>query len=174
MAPADRPGHRPADRSGAERRKGDGPARSPAGLRTFALVGLLGGLTATFGDRHLILLVGALVGFGVLIAYALGERGDPGLTGEVALIATYVLGVLAPAKPVLALEVGIVVAALLAFRMQLHHFVRERISDQDLRDGLTFAIAAVVILPCCPTDRSIPTACSIPSPWVGWLWSPWR
>ncbi len=137
-----------------ERRKGDGPTRSPAGLRTFALVGLLGGLTATFGDRHLILLVGALVGFGVLIAYALGERGDPGLTGEVALIATYVLGVLAPAKPVLALEVGIVVAALLAFRVQLHHFVRERISDQDLRDSLTFAIAAVVILPLLP-DRPV-------------------
>ncbi|WP_340645839.1 DUF4010 domain-containing protein [Phenylobacterium sp.] len=137
-----------------ERHKGDGPTRAPAGLRTFAIVGLLGGLTATFGDSGLVLVVGALVGVGILIAYALGDRSDPGLTGEVALIATYVLGVLAPTKPILALEVGIVVAALLAFRVQLHHVVRERITDQDLRDGLTFAIAAVVILPLLP-NRAI-------------------
>jgi uncharacterized membrane protein (DUF4010 family) len=44
----------------------------------------------------------------------------------------------------------VVVAALLAFRVQLHRFVRDRITDQEVLDALTFAIAAVVILPLLP------------------------
>ena len=137
-----------------ERRKGDGASRSPAGLRTFALVGLLGGVVALIGDTNLILLAGSFVALGALAAYALGDRKDLGLTGEVALLATYVLGILAQTRPVVALEAGVVVTALLAFRVQLHRFVRDRITDQEVLDALTFAIAAVVILPLLP-DRAV-------------------
>jgi hypothetical protein len=94
-----------------ERRKGEGPSRSSAGLRTFAIVGLLGGITAAVGNEGFVLLAGAFVALGALGAYALGDRQDPGLTGEVALVATFALGVLAKTKPTLGLEVGIVVAA---------------------------------------------------------------
>lgn len=133
-----------------ERRKGDGPNRSPAGLRTFAIVGLLGGLTGAIGNEALVLLAGGFVAVSALAGYAMGNRQDPGLTGEVALLATFVLGVLAQSKPALAMEAGIIVAALLAFRLQLHHFVRERISESELLDILIFAISAVVILPLLP------------------------
>ncbi len=137
-----------------ERRKGDGEARGAAGLRTYGLVGLLGGITALVGDSGLIVLGGAFVALAALAAYVVGDRKDPGLTGEVALVGTYALGVLAQAQPAVALEVGVVVAALLAFRVQLHRFVRDRITDRELLDALTFAIAAVVILPLLP-DRAI-------------------
>lgn len=137
-----------------ERRKGEGTSRSPAGLRTFALVGLLGGLAALIGNTGLVLVIGSFVAIGALTAYALGDRRDPGLTGEVALVVTFALGVLAQARPAVALETGVVVTALLAFRVQLHRFVRERITDQELLDALTFAIAAVVILPLLP-NRAI-------------------
>ncbi|WP_426032587.1 MgtC/SapB family protein [Caulobacter sp. DWP3-1-3b2] len=137
-----------------ERRKGEGASRSPAGLRTFALVGLLGGVAALIGNTGLILVAGSFVAIGALTAYALGDRKDPGLTGEVALVVTYVLGVLAQTRPAVALEAGVVVAALLAFRVQLHRFVRERITDQELLDALTLAIAAIVILPLLP-NRAI-------------------
>ena len=133
-----------------ERRKGDGTSRAAAGLRTFALVGLLGGVVALIGNGGLILLAGGFVGLGALAAYSLGERQDPGLTGEVALVATFGLGVLAQTHPTVALETRVVVAALLAFRVQLHRLVRDRITDQELLDALTFAIAAVVILPVLP------------------------
>jgi len=133
-----------------ERRKGAGGSRAAAGLRTFALVGLLGGVVALIGNGGLILLAGGFVALGALAAYSLGERQDPGLTGEVALVATFALGVLAQTRPTVALEAGVVVAALLAFRVQLHRLVRERITDQELLDALTFAIAAVVILPLLP------------------------
>lgn len=137
-----------------ERRKGEGTSRSPAGLRTFALFGLLGGLAALIGNTGLVLVIGSFVAIGALTAYALGDRRDPGLTGEVALVVTFALGVLAQARPAVALETGVVVTALLAFRVQLHRFVRERITDQELLDALTFAIAAVVILPLLP-NRAI-------------------
>lgn len=133
-----------------ERRKGDGSTRSAAGLRTFGLVGLLGGVAGLAGGTGLILLTGGFVAVGTLVAYGLGDRKDPGLTGEVALVLTYALGVLAQTRPALALGAGVVVAALLAFRVQLHRFARDRITDQELLDALTFAIAAAVILPLLP------------------------
>ena len=133
-----------------ERRKGDGSTRSAAGLRTFGLVGLLGGVAGLVGGAGFVLLAGGFVACGALAAYWLGDRKDPGLTGEVALIVTYALGVLAETRPAVALEAGVVVAALLAFRVQLHRFVRDRITDHELLDALTFAIAAVVILPLLP------------------------
>ncbi len=133
-----------------ERRKGEGDTRSAAGLRTFGLVGLLGGVATLIGDPGIVLLAGGFVALAALAAYWLGDRRDPGLTGEMALVVTYALGVLAQTRPALALEAGVVVAALLAFRVQLHRFVRDRITDQELLDALTFAIAAVVILPLLP------------------------
>lgn len=133
-----------------ERRKGDGRTRAAAGLRTFGLVGLLGGVAALIGNSSLVLLAGGFVALGALAAYWLGDREDPGLTGEVALVVTYALGVLAQTRPAVALGVGVVVAALLAFRGQLHSLVRDRITEQELLDALVIAIAAVVILPLLP------------------------
>ena len=133
-----------------ERRKGDGSTRAAAGLRTFGLVGLLGGVAALVGGAGFVLLAGEFVALGALAAYWLDDRKDPDLTGEVALVLTYALGVLAQTRTAAALEAGVVVAALLAFRVQLHRFVRDRITDQELLDALTFAIAAVVILPMLP------------------------
>ncbi len=133
-----------------ERRKGDGNTRSAAGLRTFGLVGLLGGAAGLIGDSNFVLLTGGFVALAALAGYWLGDREDPGLTGEVALVLTYTLGVLAQARPALAFEASVAVAALLAFRVQLHRFVRDRITDQELLDALTFAIAAVIILPMLP------------------------
>ena len=137
-----------------ERRKIETSSRSGAGLRTYALVGVMGGATAAMGNVGLVLVAGGFVAVSALTAYVLGDRKDPGLTGEVALMLTFALGALAQENPALAFEVGIVVAALLAFRVQLHRFVRERITDQELRDALTFAIAAVIILPLLP-NRAI-------------------
>ncbi len=137
-----------------ERRKGEGSQRAPAGLRTFALVGLLGGVTALIGDLGLTLAAGGFVALGALAAYVLGDREDPGLTGEVALVVTYALGVLAHSRPAVAIGTGVVVAALLAFRTPLHRFAREQVTDRELLDALIFAVAAVVILPLLP-DRPI-------------------
>ncbi len=132
-----------------ERRKGEGETRRPAGVRTFAVTGLLGGVCALLGAPMSLLGAGPIT-LVAIAGYILRDRRDPGLTGEVALLATDVLGALAVTRPLLALEVGVVVATLLAYRVQIHRLVRETLTEQELLDGIAFAIAAVVVLPLLP------------------------
>lgn len=136
-----------------EQRKGEGPGRAAAGVRTFALVALLGGVAGLVGPT----LVGALalfVGAAAVTSYALGDRSDPGLTTEVALLAAYALGALAATRPVVALAAGVSVAMLLAARTGLHGFLRRTLSERELRDALVLAVSAVVVLPLLP-DRFV-------------------
>jgi uncharacterized membrane protein (DUF4010 family) len=112
-------------------------------------------------------MAGAFVALGALTAYALGDREDPGLTGEVALVVTFALGVLAPTRPAVAFESAVMIAALLDFRVQLHAFVHKRISDPELLDALTFAIAAVVVLPLLPNHAVDPFG--LLNPFTLWL-----
>lgn len=137
-----------------ERHKGAGPRRAPAGLRTFGLVGFLGGLAMASGSTVLVVLAGLFTGVAIIVAYARHPTDDPGLTTEVALFATFVLGVLAQTEPLLALAAGVVVAVLLAARQPLHRFVRESLTRREINDGLIFAMAATVVLPLLP-DRAL-------------------
>lgn len=137
-----------------ERRKGTGPGRGPAGIRTFALVALAGGLALAFGGE-LILAVSALaVGALSVVAYRKSRAADPGLTTEVALLTTLLLGALAVREPALAAGLAVAVAILLASRTKLHRFVRTVLTEQELHDALLFAAAALVILPLTP-DRTV-------------------
>ena len=137
-----------------ERRKGEGAARAPAGLRTFALLALLGGLAAQSQSEILLLLTGAFTAAAALLGYWLGDRRDPGLTTEVAMFVTFLLGAEAQRNPGGALALAIIVTVLLAWREPLHHFTRDVLSEQELRNGLIFAIAALVVLPLLP-NRTI-------------------
>lgn len=137
-----------------ERRKGEGPSRHGAGIRTFAIVALLGGIIAMLGSEALLIVGAVLVGAIAIIAYWLGDREDPGFTSEVTIVLTYCLGALAQHEPPIALATGICVATLLALRAPLHRISRNVLSEDELRDGLLFAVAAVVVLPLLP-DRTI-------------------
>lgn len=137
-----------------ERRKGEGEMRAAAGLRTFMLVALLGGLAAQIGGNAIVVIGGLFVATATLTGYVLGDRRDPGLTSEVALVVTYVLGVLAGSRPVLALEVSVLVTVLLAFRTQLHRLARDVLTERELLDGLILAMAALVVWPLLP-NRAI-------------------
>lgn len=132
-----------------ERRKSLGGTHRPAGVRTFTLTALLAVVSATVSSG-LALVAGTFVAAGALIGHLQRDQRDRDLTGEVALVATFALGVLAHTNPLLALEIGVLVAALLAYRSQIHHLVRETLSEQELLDGIAFAIAAAVVLPMLP------------------------
>lgn len=137
-----------------ERRKGEGPGRAPAGIRTFAIVALLGAVTAQVGGLVLVSVLLASVSGFVWYAYHRQRSSDPGITSEAALILTALLGVLAMDAPALAAGVGVVVAVLLAARGWLHHFVRRALSERELHDFLILAAAILVVLPLMP-DRAI-------------------
>lgn len=135
-----------------ERRKGQGPARAPAGLRTFALAALMGGVCMVI-DGVVVLAVGlAFIAAMTVVAYALGDRSDPGVTTEVALPVAFLLGAFAQEEPTLAAAFGVVVAILLASREYLQRFVANALTEQELHDGLLLGAAALVVLPLVPDE----------------------
>jgi uncharacterized membrane protein (DUF4010 family) len=133
-----------------ERRKGEGPGRGPAGLRTFAAASLAGAVSMLAGGRALLAVVTAGVIALVAIAYLRSRSDDPGLTSETALVLTVLLGGLATEHAALAAGVAVILAVLLAARPVLHDFVRSVLSESELRDGLIFAAATLVVLPLLP------------------------
>ena len=75
-----------------EKSKGSGPGRGPAGVRTFTLASLMGALgELAAGTPGLIAAVGATTVLAA-IAYWRSTSDDHGITTEVALILTSLLG----------------------------------------------------------------------------------
>jgi uncharacterized membrane protein (DUF4010 family) len=135
-----------------ERSKGEGPARRSAGLRTFALAALLGALAMHLGGIPLLGVAEAVVGVLTAISYFRDQDTDPGLTTEVGLLVTPLLGGLALSNTVLAAGLGVAVAVIFAAKATLHGFVRGALTAAEVNDGLVFAVATFVIWPQLP-DR---------------------
>ena len=141
-----------------ERHKGRGPSRGPAGIRTFALVALLGGLAERVGDTAVVVVVGTFVGLMVVAGYLRAEEEDPGITTEVALMIAFLLGVLAQQDTSLAAGLGVAVALVLAYRERFHRIARETLSEEEIHDGLLMAAAALIVLPLLPDEGLGPNA----------------
>lgn len=130
-----------------------------AGLRTFALVGLLGctaGLIAEAAAGVWLIAAGlVLVGLMIVAAYrnaAEGPEADSGTTTVVALLLCYTLGVMVwYGYSRLAVALGIVATALLQFKPELHGLTR-RLSRNDVASILQFAVLSFVILPFLPDE----------------------
>jgi len=137
-----------------ERRKGSGPSRSPAGLRTFAVTSLAGAISVLVGGEMLLAVATAGILALTTVAYWRGHSNDPGLTTEIALTATVLLGGLAMQRPALAGGIGVIIAVLLAARSRLHQFVGRILTEAELHDALIFAAATLVVLPLLP-DRAM-------------------
>jgi uncharacterized membrane protein (DUF4010 family) len=135
-----------------ERRKGGGPARSPAGIRTFSAASLAGATSVMVGGALVLAATVAGVAALVAVAYFKSRSDDPGLTTEIALILTALLGGLSMQQPALAAGLAVALAALLAARMPLQHFVRSVLTEGEVRDALIFAGATLVILPLLPNQ----------------------
>lgn len=136
-----------------ERAKGTGPDRGAAGIRTFALLGLAGALADLVGTVA-IAIVGAFVVLAIIASYRRTRLDDPGLTTEVAMLITFLLGVLAMRQAALAAAIGVSTAVMLASKHGLHRLAREHLTQQELQDFLMLVAAAFVVLPLLP-DRTI-------------------
>lgn len=143
-----------------ERRKG---ARSAAGIRTFTLGALAGATGQTVGGEILLAVTATIAALFCAVAYYRQMAAPPedtdgdnsyGLTSEIALVLTVLLGGLCLEHPALAAGVGVTTAVLLAARTPMHVFVREVLTTDELRDALIFAGATLVILPLLP-DRAM-------------------
>ena len=75
-----------------ERSKGQGPRRAAAGVRTFTLIALAGAISLELGGLPAFLVVAAVIGVFAAISYVRTFRHDAGLTTEVAMVVTVLLG----------------------------------------------------------------------------------
>lgn len=136
-----------------ERRKLRGPRRPLAGLRTFALTSV-SGAAAMLSGLHELVAVGALLVVGLsVVGYLRNRSDDPGVTTEVALFLTYLIGVLSAISLPLAAGLAVVLTALLTERDALHRFATEWLSPGEMRDGVILLAVVLIGLPLLP-DRA--------------------
>ncbi|HKJ72385.1 MAG TPA: MgtC/SapB family protein [Gammaproteobacteria bacterium] len=128
-----------------------------AGLRTFGLTGLLGGVWALLSREMGPVVLG--VGFAALAAVLIlahlqmvraGVEPDYGITTVVAGLLTFALGALAVVGYIsIAAAVAVVAALLLGLKPVLHDWLR-RLTEPELLAVLKLALISVVILPVLP------------------------
>jgi uncharacterized membrane protein (DUF4010 family) len=114
----------------------------------------LAGAVATLLGHGALLVVLAAVAVLAALAYRATRADDPGLTGEVTLLLTTLLGGLAASSAALATALAVVVALLLYAKAPLHRFSRQLLTEREVSDGLMLLAAALVILPALP-DRGL-------------------
>ncbi len=141
------------------RLRGDETGTRPAGLRTFTLLGLLGGIIGLLSllvEGHFLIAAGTVaVAILIGLGYWAGTRrqeGDLGLTSEVAALLTFGLGVLAVrGDMVVAAIAGVVLIALLGVKEISHQWLA-RLERVELVAGIKLLLVSVVLLPLLP-DR---------------------
>ncbi len=135
-----------------ERRMARQRARGAAGVRTFALVALLGALSLRAGGTAMLAVAGAFVGLVAVVGYLRSRDEDVGITTEIALMVAFLLGALAQRDAALAAAAGVAVALVLAHRDRLHRLVSVTLTEAEVHDALLFAAATLIVLPLLPNE----------------------
>ena len=142
-----------------------------AGIRTFCLIGLLGGVTALLSrETGQWFLVAGLLAVSALTITAhildVQEDKDVGTTTAFTMILTFVLAAWAAYGRIIpAMAVTVVVITLLGHKPDLHLLLR-KISPRDFFSGAKLLIISVVILPLLPDQGFGPWKALNPY----WIW----
>src|SRR5450830_872869 len=134
-----------------ERNKAAKSERAIAGIRTFTIASLLGAVS-TLVDFWLLVASLFCVTVFAAIAYFIRKDEDPGLTTEITLIFTVILGGLAMSAASLAASLSVSAAILLAAKEPIHGFVRAAITKEEMIDFLILAAATLIVLPLVPNE----------------------
>ena len=144
------------------------------GIRTFSLMGLIGGVAAMASDQldspwpfaTIVLVLGAFL---TVTYYVDTQRGEIGLTTEVSAVATVLAGALAYWNQIaLAVAVGVATTTLLSIKLEMQQFVRN-ITRDDVFATLKFAIITAIILPVLPNQTFGPPPYDVFNPYKIWL-----
>ena len=126
-----------------------------AGLRTFGLIGLFGGITGLLTEpAGLWLPALGLLGITILTSIAYfrhsGKSEGIGLTTEIAMILTYVFGLaVMSGYATLAAAAAVVTTLLLSLKPTLHKIVKD-LSEKEFYAAIKFLLISVVLLPILP------------------------
>ncbi len=141
---------------GLQRERVKGAAAQPdgePGVRTYLLIALAGALGELLGAPATYI-AGAGVAALMIASRWLRRAGGAGPVAEVAMLVTFLLGVLALRSRELAGGLGVIVAVVLASKARLHTLARHWLSERELNDLLILATAVFVVLPLLP-DHSV-------------------
>jgi uncharacterized membrane protein (DUF4010 family) len=133
------------------------------GARTFPLFAILGALASLIARQAgiwvvLITFLGVLGFVAISYIYDVTKDGDRGLTSEVALVLTFLLGVFAMTQGIIeplrskvffVLATAVVVTLLLSVKSPLHRFAAKT-TQGDILATMKFLVVAVVLLPLLP------------------------
>jgi uncharacterized membrane protein (DUF4010 family) len=153
-----------------EKQKASSQHRGLGGIRTFILLALAGAVSAWLSQRLdspwifalTLLVVSAIVIAGYVMESRSGSE-DLGLTTEVAALVTVLLGGACLAgSSALAVALGIVTSAVLAYKQPLHAFIG-RIARDDIYAALKLLIATFIVLPLLPKRALDPWGALNPS-----------
>jgi len=128
-----------------------------AGLRTYGLTGLLGGIAGLLSQYLGVAVFGfVFLGFtvAVTVAYTMQWRsnGDISVTSLITMLLTFALGTLVAIEHVnLAASAAVVTVILLRFKNVLHGWLK-KLEQQELHAALQLLLISVVLLPILP-DR---------------------
>jgi uncharacterized membrane protein (DUF4010 family) len=131
----------------------DGPDARFAGIRTFTMLGAIGGFSGWLWSAGItipaaILLAGAVAL--VAAAYVAGSRQAIDGTTEVAALVVLAAGIFAGIGSIRLASAIIAIAALLLVEKSRLHAAVKRIDDIGLRSAVRFAVMALVVLPLLP------------------------
>ncbi|WP_434359028.1 MgtC/SapB family protein [Parasalinivibrio latis] len=137
--------------------RNDAAGSRVAGIRTYALVGLLGGLNATLAEKF----SPFLLGFGILslvivvsVAFVARQRThqDLSITGIISIMVTFILGAIATSgEPVVAASAAVITAIVLDNKEELHRALNT-LQEYELDAGLKLLLISVVMLPLLPNQ----------------------
>lgn len=126
-----------------------------AGVRTYGLIGLLGGGVGLLADQlgGLVLALGFVavaVVVGMIFLAKQQQEGEWGITSLVAALLVFVLAALATNGQVLvAASTAVIAVLLLSYKPQLHGLI-SRLQVEELRAGIKLLLISVVMLPVLP------------------------
>lgn len=148
-----------------------------AGVRTFGLLALSGGVAAYLGSvldqPWLALAVFAAAAGLVIISYAVTAlRGELGVTTEISALLAFLFGFLCVSDQVLTAAVlAVASGSVLALKEWLHRLAGH-IEAADVEATLKFAIVSIIILPLVPNESFGPPPLAVINP-SRWPNSPW-
>jgi uncharacterized membrane protein (DUF4010 family) len=145
-----------------------------AGERTFALMALVGALAAMSADviDSPIAFLGVILMVGIFtaIAYFIDAwRGQVGLTTEIAILITVLIGALCYWNYLtLAAALGIATTVLLSLKIETDQLVKA-LTREDIFAALQLAVISMIILPILPNESLFPPPFDVLNPFKIWL-----
>ena len=136
---------------GIERERHNASRETPefAGFRTYVFMSLMGAMSFAFGFA--VGIVGFLFASGIaLIAHFKNPPEHPGITSEVALVMTFLIGAICLWQPLVATSTAVIITVFLFSKTSLSNFASRWLTEAEVRDGTMLLALALVALPLMP------------------------